>query len=72
MKKKLLKDNGVVKLHERFRTNVLLEDSGILVKKDTLGRITKVTDKGFEFTEVFRGLKFKFKNSEFESCLKEF
>ena len=41
MKKKLLKDNGVVKLHERFRTNVLLEESGIIVKKTLLVELRK-------------------------------
>mgnify|MGYP003380406227 CR=1 FL=1 len=72
MNPKKLKSNKVVALHEKFRTNVLLEHNGILIPKDTLGTITKVTETGFEFTEVFRGFKFKFKNSEFAKDLKEY
>lgn len=71
MKPKKLKSNGTVTLHERFRTTGLLEYGNVLVKKETLGRISKVTDNEFEFTEVFRGFKFKFKNSELSKYLKE-
>ena len=71
MKPKKLKSNGTVVLHERFRTTGLLEHGNILIPKDTLGSITKVTETGFEFTEVFRGFKIKFKNSEFAKYLKE-
>lgn len=71
MKPKKLKSNGTVTLHERFRTTGLLEYGNVLIKKETLGRISKVTENGFEFTEVFRGFKFKFKNSEFSKYLKE-